>query len=1408
MTKKTDPASTDEAGMDLAPRTGGNFPIVGIGASAEGLAAFGAFFSGMPAEPDPGMAFVVVQHLAPDHKSLLTELIRRYTRMQVFEVEDGMEVRPNCAYIIPPNRDMAFLGGRLQLMEPASPRGQRLPIDFFFRSLAQGLRERAIGIVLSGSGSDGAQGVRAIKGEGGMVIAQTPATTEYDGMPRSALATGLVDYELPPAEMPAQISAYVAHAFGKPLQTVSAPTHTTENALRKICILLRAQTGHDFSQYKPSTIHRRIERRMAVHQIAVLDAYIGYLQQNPAELEALFRDLLIGVTSFFRDPEAFKAIETQVVPKLFDGKPVGSLVRVWSAGCSTGEEAYSIAILLQEHLEATQQRFAVQVFATDIDSQAIATARSGRYPASIAADVSPERLARFFAAEADGSAYRIHQSIRDMLVFSEQDVIKNPPFSRLDCILCRNLLIYMGGELQKKLIPLFHYALAPGGFLCLGTSETVGDFGDLFSVLDRKLKLYRRKDDLHGRQLLAVGRFLPPLLALDASLPRPVAKEADPAKLPLRELTEQALLRQIGLSGALVNDRGDILYLHGRTGRYLEPAPGEAGVNNILKMAREGLRRELSTALHKARSSRETVRSRALRVKTNGDFTSVDLTVCPVTTGQGEVLDVPLYLVILEGSPHLDHEQARQSVLPDSGERACESVKASDAGVAALRQELHAKEEYLQTAIEELETSNEELKSSNEEMQSINEELQSSNEELETSKEELQYVNKELATVNAELQKKLIDLSKANSDISNLLAGTGIATIFLDRRLCILRFTPAATRIINMMQTDIGRPVGHMVPNMVGYSSLVADVQSVLATLIPKEFDVQTAEGRWYTMRILPYRTLDNVIEGAVLTFVDITEMKRSHALLQEAHDQLRLAGIARDSQDAIAVSNLDGYILAWNPSAQRLFGWAEGDALAMNIRHMIPEDIQAQEMENMRRVAAGDMQAAYETRRLTMDGRTARMAHGQLPGRRDRPRLCHGGHATNRPREARHMTDKLRRQAEALARADGSANERTFSSEEMRRALHELRVHQIELEMQNEELRRAQTELDAARARYFDLYDLAPVGYCTVSEQGLVLEANLTVATMLGLARGELVGKLWTRFIHKEDQGLYYQRRKKLFETAVPAAYELRLLHKDRTEFWAHFAAVIAQDAEGAPVCRIVVHDITERKQEERFREDVERIIQHDIKGPLINLFNLAQLVMEGAHDVSLMEAFPQIILGIRQVVHLINSAEPLRQMEKGEYTPASEPVEIYQILDTVKESLAVLSSQNHVGIALQATALDCSPGEPWLCGEAFLLEDMLMNLVKNAVEASPKEGLVTISCQTEPGALRIAIHNAGAVPEAVRGRFFEKYVTAGKLFGTGLGTYSAQLIAKAHGGRIEFTSSEAEGTRVTVVLPRPGIL
>ena len=685
-------------------------------------------------------------------------------------------------------------------------------------------------------------------------------------------------------------------------------------------------------------------------------------------MEALFRDLLIGVTNFFRDPEAFKEIEQQVIPKLLAGKPASAVIRIWVSGCSTGEEAYSLAILLAERQEAMKQSFKVQIFATDIDSLAIATARIGLYPASIAADLSPERLARFFAAEPGGTAYRIHKGIRDMLVFSEQDVIKDPPFSKLDLISCRNLLIYMGGDLQKKVIPLFHYALNPGGFLFLGTSETVGDFGHLFAVLDRKLKVYRRKEDLHSAQRAALGQFLPPMTAIDVALPRAAKKTI--GRLPLRELTELALLQQIAPAGALVNGEGNILYLHGRTGLYLELAPGETGINNILKMAREGLRRELTIALHKAVATKELVRRPGLRVKTNGDFTPVNLTVRPMAANLTATTGEPLYLVILEEAPALDLASVPPSAaVPAGAETSGPGTVEADARVVALQQELHAKEEYLQTANKELETSNEELKSSNEEMQSVNEELQSTNEELETSKEELQSVNEELATVNSELQTKVLDLSRANNDMNNLLAGTGIATIFVDHQLRILRFTPTATEIINLIQSDLGRPVGHIVSNLVGYDRLLADAQAVLDTLTSKEVDVQTRSDRWYKMRIRPYRTLDNVIEGAVITFVDITEMKQAQAALRQANDLLRLAVIVHDAYDAITLQDLHGRILAWNPGAVRMYGWSEAEALEMNVRDRIPKTCKPDELAVIHQLAQSQVLEPYHTQRLTKAG-------------------------------------------------------------------------------------------------------------------------------------------------------------------------------------------------------------------------------------------------------------------------------------------------------------------------------------------------------------------------------------------------------------------------------------------------------
>lgn len=940
----------------------GPFSIVGIGASAGGLASFESFFKGMPTDTLPNMAFVIVQHLAPDHTSLLTEIISRYTSMNVFEVHSGVKVEKNCVYIIPPNRDMALLHGTLELLEPSTKRGFRLPIDFFFRSLAEDQHERAICIVLSGTGSDGTQGLRAIKVEGGMAIAEEPHSADYDGMPSSAIATGMVDYVLAPSEMLTTLMTYSQHALLTYQKRKLYTVQRDENALKKVFIFLRDHTGHDFSGYKLNTIYRRLERRMALHQIDVVDDYMRYLQNTPAEIEALFREFLIGVTNFFRDSEAFDSLK-QIIPRLLVDKGPSETIRVWVAGCSTGEEAYSIAMLLEEQMQEVKKNYSVQIFATDIDSQAIATARAGVYPIGIKADVSSERLTRFFTENSEHSTFRIQKKIRDMLIFSEHDVVKDPPFLKLDLVSCRNLLIYMGIDLQKKLIPLFHYALRPKGILFLGSSETLGEFSNLYTTLDAKNKLYRRVEDEYYTNNLSIGRVLK-RTGLEYALPLQVARTKTlPAKLSMKELTEKTLLEEMVPAAALVNAKGDIYYLHGHTGMYLELPAGETSINNILKMARKGLQRPLSIALHKAIESKMIVHSPKVNVQLKDNDITLHLRILPLAPTPSS--DDFVYLVILEEVPSLSE--------PEKSKPSSNGVLISNANekIEALTEDLHIQETYLQEANEKLEVSNEELRSFNEEMQSMNEELQSTNEELETSKEELQSLNEELSTVNAELQVKVTDLSRSNNDMNNLLAGTGVGTIFVDHKLCILRFTPAVTNVINLISGDVGRPVSHIASNLIGYDSLETDIKKVLETLAPKEIEVQAVEGKWYIMRIQPYRTLDNVIEGAVITFVDVTETIRMREKLRKANMELaRMAVIVNDSYDAIIAHDMKGNIIAWNKEATKMYGWSENEALNMNVEIMISKEHVAQDLNTIKQLSVAHIIDPYRTERLTKEGK------------------------------------------------------------------------------------------------------------------------------------------------------------------------------------------------------------------------------------------------------------------------------------------------------------------------------------------------------------------------------------------------------------------------------------------------------
>jgi two-component system CheB/CheR fusion protein len=878
------------------------FPIVGIGASAGGLEALEKIFINIP--HNSGMAFVIVMHFDPTAKSVMAEILMRYTQMEVFQVEDGMKVEPNHVYIIPPNKDMAVLHRTLHLYEPVVSKGIRHPIDFFFRSLADDQKENAICIILSGTGTEGTLGLKAIKGEGGLVIVQDLESAGYDGMPRSAISTELVDYILSPEKIPEQLVSYVKQFYAKRLtKQENIATEQITNYLQKIIILVRNQIGVDFSGYKQSTLIRRIERRMSLHQINNMSHYVRYLQENASEVRNIYKELLIGVTSFFRDPEAFVYLKEKIVPEILKNKSPDQPVRVWVPGCSTGEEACSIAIIFKEYMDEVKNNLHVQIFATDIDSEVIERARSCIYPGNIAVDVSPERLNLFFIKDPD--TYTLKKEIREMIIFASQNVISDPPFLRLDLVSCRNLLIYLVPDAQRRLLLFFHYSLNPGGYLFLGNSETIGEFTDLFSVIDKKWKFFKRIGERVHLPLMAEYGTIAPLVEATK------AGEVKP-KINIGQKVEKMLLDTYTPPCVIINENGDILYIHGRTGKYLEPAPGNVHFN-IMDMARDGLRTELNIAIHRAAAQKKEVVFLDLNVKTNGSFQTIDLTVKPVREHD-----------VMQGLLIVTFEDVT-SPRPSKPVRSTSRSKQVKEQVTELQNELRSTKENLQATIEELQASNEELKSTNEEMQSANEELQSTNEELNASKEELQSLNEELVTLNAEHQANNEELSRTISDLNNVLSSTDIATIFLDNDLKIKGYTPAATRVINLIKTDIGRPVSDIVSNL-EYEDLQRDLKEVLDTLVFKENEIKAKNGFWYLMRILPYRTIDDIIDGVVITFIDITERRRAEAMEQDA--RIYAESIVDTVQDSLLVLDKDLRVITANESFYRTFQVSKEETL------------------------------------------------------------------------------------------------------------------------------------------------------------------------------------------------------------------------------------------------------------------------------------------------------------------------------------------------------------------------------------------------------------------------------------------------------------------------------------------------
>ncbi|MDQ3546187.1 MAG: PAS domain S-box protein [Verrucomicrobiota bacterium] len=946
--KKTDPAALDGAGHQ-SPSHGPGFPtsIVGIGASAGGIQVLQEFFGKMPTES--GLAFVVVMHLSPEHESSLAEILQSQTAMPVRQVNETVQVAPDEVYVIPPNKLLSMNDGTLVLSPPQERAGKRVAVDFFFRTLAEHYGQRSVCIVLSGSDGDGAIGVKHIKAQGGVTIAQDPGEAEYDSMPRHAIETGMVDWILPVAEMPARLMTYVANEKamtlpperldedkqehppsqgygaagekkppGGPLVAKETNDPTDESALHEVLAFLRSQTGHDFSHYKRATVLRRVARRLQVNSLDTIPAYLEFLRTHPDEVPALLRDLLICVTHFFRDRDAFTALE-QHIPQLFAGKKSHDQVRVWVPACATGEEAYSIAILLSEHASRLDDPPSIQVFATDLEEEAIRAAREGVYPETIEAGVSRERLRRYFQ-EVQGR-YRLRKEVRELVLFAEHDLLRDSPFSRLDLVSCRNLLIYLKPEAQQRVLDIFHFALRPGALLLLGNSENVDGAGkSLFVTLDRRQRLFTRRSTPRSPMVHLLGTPRAQRSARESILPRlldatgvahsATATEAGKPELTVSQQRQQSLgglhlglLEQYAPPSVVVDENYDILHISARAGEFLLLPGGEPSAN-LLKLVDESLRLDLRTALFRAAQEGENVTVPRLRLTRDGQLRFVDLHVRPAPGDSVE----KFFLVLFEEKPATEAEQSAPAGAP-----------AHDPATHHLEEELGQLRSQLGITVEQYEASGEELKASNEELQAMNEELRSASEELETSKEELQSINEELSTVNHELKSTLDELGRTHSDLQNLMASTDIGSVFLDRELRIKRYTPRVQELFNMIPTDLGRPLSD-ITSQLNYPELMEDAERVLSDLTKVEREVKKRDNGWFLARLSPYRALDHKINGVVVSFIDITERRAAREAVRESEEQFRRA--IQDAPIPVIMHAEDGQVLQISRAWTELTGY------------------------------------------------------------------------------------------------------------------------------------------------------------------------------------------------------------------------------------------------------------------------------------------------------------------------------------------------------------------------------------------------------------------------------------------------------------------------------------------------------
>ena len=1368
----TPSGAPDEASapIDFSARARLPFPVVGIGASAGGIDALRTFFGSTPA--DTGMAYIVIQHLSPEHESLMADILGRCTPMPVRQIDQGMIVEPDHVYVIRPGFTVTLEEGVLHLGEPVEKRGHRRPVDDFFRSLAREQKESAIAVILSGTGTNGSAGAQAIKAGGGLCVAQDPEEAEFPGMPQSLIHAGYADQVLRVEEIPAVLRQYAQHPFldlnAKGRARAAEELERHRQQLADIIAIIRAATGHDFTPYKPPTVLRRIDRRMGLLGLARLADYAKQLRENTVEVAALANDLMINVTGFFRDSEAWEAFREAVVRPLVENRSTDDTVRAWVTACASGEEAYTLAMLISEEAERVGKSLEVKIFATDTADKSLALARAGVFPGGIEGDVSPERLERFF--ERDEHTYRVKKSLRDQVVFAPQDVLRDPPFSRVDIVTCRNLLIYLEPEAQRRALTLMHFALREGGHLFLGNAETLGHAATLFEVVSKRWRIYRR---------VAAGQHrisqLPTLAARTAEV-RPAARMT-PTSIARPSPTatiQAALLEEFGPPSAVVDVNERIVYFHGDAAPYLQLPPGEV-TQNFLDMVRTSLRPAVRNALRAAIADKQPV---TVEAQSGSEVGKVSITAAPLRHSRPpEYFRVSFVPVGAAGAASSVDESA-------PGSRA--TIVERRISDSALEEEVRMLRRELQASVESFEASNEELKASNEEVTSINEELQSTNEELETGKEELQALNEELATVNTQLHSKLIELEALTNDLDNLLSSTDIAVVFLDTELRVRRFTPAVSDLLELIPTDIGRPLAHLAQKFDG-GDLIADAADVLAKLTRHEAETLSRSGRWYLRRTLPYRTEDNRIAGVVITFVEITARKHAEQSIEVA--QARLQAVIEQMPAAVLMAEApSGKLILANRQAAALFS-------------------QPFPLPFMGR----NWTAAYSAfRGVHPDGRPFEPNEWPLA------RVLHAGESV--------FDSELE-----FVRNDGSLCVLAMSASPILDPAGHT-VAAVAAFWDVTERRRARDELRESEARFRMLVESAhDFAIFMLDWDGRVVSWNQGAQRVTGHREQEILGQPAAVLFTPEDRaaGIPEKEMRRASETgrALDERWHVR---KDGTRFWASGVLTVARDPLGTPQGFVkIMRDQTERKETDarlqdalrsaqqlraraeganRAKDDFISTVSHELRTPLNTIRLWSRMFVSGqVHDKDVVEGGKMIDRAALAQQQLIDDLLDVSRMASGQLRLAMRDTQLIDAVEGAIESIRPLAESRHIEIA---TDLSAEVGIVRV--DPDRIQQVVWNLLANAVKFTPEGGRISVRMARIDGTVEIDVQDTGVGIRAdflpyVFDRFRQGEGGATRRFaGLGLGLAIAKQLVELQGGTIAARSDgEGLGATFTVNLP-----